>query len=490
MVGHNQKFLDLWRIPPELARARDDERLIAYVLDQLRDPRSFTEKIRQLYAQHHGVSFDVLEFLDGRLYERYSQPQMRDGEPVGRVWSFRDVTDRRRAEVTRRRLEEELFQAQKMEALGRLAGGIAHDFNIILTAIVSYTEIARLDAGDQPAILESLDEVLRAGKRARDLVNQILIFSRTRAQERVPLRLRPVVAEALQLLGSSLPRGLQWSFEPVGEDLVVLADPTQVHQVVMNLGINAGQAMGRGEGRLTVRLEPGTVAAGAAAPAAGLAPGDYMVLTVQDDGPGMDAPTVARIYEPFFSTKAPGKGTGLGLAMVHTIVRNHHGGIEVESVPGGGTTFRVYFPVEPEEAFQEGAGRKAVRSDATGGRRVLLVDDEPRIAGAARVLLERVGYRVEIETDAAAALARFTEEPGAFDVLITDLHMPGMSGFELVERVHVLCPGLPIIVATGSPRGLSGERSIAPGVTAVVEKPYTIAALASALEAALRTVQP
>jgi signal transduction histidine kinase len=488
VVGHNQKFLDLWRIPPELAGARDDERLITYVLDQLRDPKSFTEKVRQLYAQNYGVSFDVLEFLDGRLYERYSQPQMRDGEPVGRVWSFRDVTDRRRAEVTRRRLEEELFQAQKMEALGRLAGGIAHDFNNILTAIVSYTEIARLDAGDQPAILDSLDEVLRASKRARDLVNQILIFSRTRAQERVPLRLRPVVAEALQLLGSSLPKGLQVSFEPAGEDRVVLADPTQIHQVVMNLGINAGQAMGQNGGQLTVRLEPSSVAAGAAAPAPGLAPGEYMVLTVHDDGPGMDAQTVARIYEPFFSTKAPGKGTGLGLAMVHTIVRNHHGGIEVESAPGGGTTFRVYFPVETEAA-RDGAGRRAARSGAPGGQRVLLVDDEPRIAGAARVLLERVGYRVEIETDAATALARFTGDPGAFDALITDLHLPGMSGFDLVARVHALSPGLPIIVATGSPRGLPGERSLGPGVTSVVEKPYTIAALASALERALRTVE-
>jgi PAS domain S-box-containing protein len=353
VAGHNQKFLDLWGIPAEMADARDDRKMIAYVLDQLKDPGSFTRKIGQLYDQPDAVSSDLLEFHDGRRYERYSQPQKLDGKTVGRVWSFRDVTERHHAEAARRRLEAELFQAQKMEALGRLAGGIAHDFNNILTAIVSYTELARLDSEDRPAAQESHDEVIRASHRARDLIKQILVFSRSKSEGRIPIRLGAIVTETLGQLQASLPEGVQVVVEPFGDDRVVLADPTQIHQVVMNLCVNAGHAMGGAGGRMAVGLEHATVAEEPVPAVPGLPPGAYMVLKVTDTGPGMDQATLARIYEPFFSTKAAGKGTGLGLAVVHSIVRNHEGGIAAESVPGRGTTFRVYFPVwngSPAEA--------------------------------------------------------------------------------------------------------------------------------------------
>jgi signal transduction histidine kinase len=350
VVGQNQKFLDLWRIPPELVATRDDARLIASVLGQVRDPDGFLSKIRQLYGEPDAVSFDVLEFLDGRVFERYSQPRKLDHTTVGRVWSFRDVSERRRAETARRRLEEELFQAQKMDSLGRLAGGIAHDFNNILTAIVSYTELALQDAADRPDVRESLAEVLRAANRASDLVRQILVFSRTRAEQRVPVGLPQIVGEALQLLQSTLPRRVVVVFEPIEGGPPVLADPTQIHQVVMNLGLNAGQAMREAGGTLTVRLQPTTVVPGAEPPVPGLAPGRYMALSVSDTGVGMGEETLARIFEPFFSTKAPGEGSGLGLSVVHSIVRNHEGGIAVVSARGGGSTFTVFLPVaEPED---------------------------------------------------------------------------------------------------------------------------------------------
>lgn len=346
VVGHNQKFLDLWRIPAELADARDDERMIAYVLHQLRDPGSFTRRVKEVYNQPDAVIADELDFRDGRVYQRYSQPHKLDGETVGRVWSFRDITEAVRSEETRRRLETELFQAQKMEALGRLAGGIAHDFNNILTAIMSYSDLAKLDAGENPAVVESLDEVQRAGRRASELVKQILVFSRTRAQGRVPLHLAPVIAETAQLLRSTLPAGVQLEVLCTPPDDAVLADPTQIHQVVMNLGVNAGHALDGTGGRIRISLAPADLDDGTFPAAPGLRPGRYMVLAVSDDGPGMDQATLSRIYEPFFSTKAPGKGTGLGLAMVHSIVRTHHGAIAVESSPGSGTTFKVYFPVD------------------------------------------------------------------------------------------------------------------------------------------------
>jgi signal transduction histidine kinase len=347
VVGHNQKFLDLWRIPAELVAAKDDERLIAYVLHQLRDPGSFTRRVKELYDQPDAVSSDALEFRDGRIYERYSQPQKLEGETVGRVWSFRDVTEASRSEETRRRLEAELFQAQKMEALGRLAGGIAHDFNNILTAIMSYSDLAKLDATGNAAVLESLDEVQRAGRRASDLVSQILVFSRTRAQGRVPLHLAPIVSETVQLLRSTLPAGVVVELACSATDHPVLADPTQIHQIVMNLGVNAVHALSDQGGKIRVSLDPAEVDDGPFPAAPGLPPGRYMVLTVSDDGAGMDQATLGRIYEPFFSTKAPGKGTGLGLAMVHSIVRAHQGAIAVESAPGAGTSFKVYFPVDP-----------------------------------------------------------------------------------------------------------------------------------------------
>jgi signal transduction histidine kinase len=345
VAGYNQKFLDLWGIPADVVATADDGRLVASVMGQLRDPNGFTAKIRELYQAPDAVSFDVLEFLDGRVFERYSQPRKVEGTTVGRVWSFRDVSERRRAETARRRLEEELFQSQKMESLGRLAGGIAHDFNNILTAIISYTELAQQDAADRPEVTESLSEVLRAAHRASDLVRQILVFSRTRAEQRVPVSLHRIIGEALKLLQPALPRQVDVVFDPGEEDLPVLADPTQIHQVLTNLGLNAGQAMRQGGGTLTVRLRPATVVPGVPPPAPGLAPGPYLAVSVSDTGRGMDDQTLVRIFEPFFSTSAPGEGSGLGLSVVHSIVRNHGGGISVESEPGQGSTFTVFLQV-------------------------------------------------------------------------------------------------------------------------------------------------
>jgi len=345
VVGHNRKFLTLWNIPDRVLATGDDSKLVASVRGQLRDPEGFAAKIRQLYQAPDAVSFDQLEFLDGRVLERYSQPRKVDGITVGRVWSFRDVTERHRAEATRRRLEEELFQSQKMESLGRLAGGIAHDFNNILTAIVSYTELAHQDAADRPEVRESLDEVLRASRRAADLVRQILVFSRTRAGQRGPVDLAAIVREALTLLQSSISKQVQVVFEVAPDVAPVLADPTQIHQVVMNLGLNAGQAMRESGGRLTIRLVPADVVAGRAPPAPGLVPGRYMAMSILDTGLGMDADTASRIFEPFFSTKPPGEGSGLGLSVVHSIVRNHAGAIAVESVVGEGSSFTVFLPL-------------------------------------------------------------------------------------------------------------------------------------------------
>ena len=259
----------------------------------------------------------------------------------------------REATRQRRRLEEELSQAQKMESLGRLAGGIAHDFNNILTAIVSYTEMAQEDSADRPEVSAHLSEVLRAALRASDLVRQILVFSRTRSEARVPVSLPQIIRDALQLLEPALPGVVTVEFDPGTGHRMVLADPAQMQQVIVNLGMNAGQAMREG-GTLRIGVLPVVVAPGGNPPVPGLAPGKYMVVSIADTGPGMDPETRERIFEPFFSTKAPGEGSGLGLSVVHSIVRNHQGGINVSSTPGRGSTFEVFLPASDE--LQDPAG--------------------------------------------------------------------------------------------------------------------------------------
>lgn len=485
VTGHNRKFLELWRMQADQVADGAVEHLAAAVRDQVKDPDAFEENTRRLYLRLDEVAMDMVEFRDGRAYERYSQPQRLDGRTVGRVCSYRDVTERRQAEAAKGRLEGELFQAQKMEALGRLAGGIAHDFNNILTAIVSHTEIAKIDSEGQPALVESLDEVLRAAYRARDLVGQILVFSRTRAHERIPIRLLAPVEETLRLLHSTLPKSIALELVPPGQDETVFADPTQVHQVVMNLVVNSAHAIGERNGRIVVRLAPISVGPGPVVPAPGLQVGRYMALSVEDDGAGMDAPTLARIYEPFFSTKAPGKGTGLGLAMVHSIMRNHHGGIGVESAPGQGTTFRAFFPVH-----QMGQETRTVEvpvelPSAGRGERVLLVDDEPSVVLAVGTLLRRAGYDVRTETDPTTVLALLTADPSSVDILVTDLSMPGMGGIELASRVTAVRPDLPIVLATGWDQGLSPDQLRKLGIRALIQKPYTSHRLAVVLSSVL-----
>ncbi len=402
------------------------------------------------------------------------------------VWSYRDLTDRRRAEETRHRLEEQLFHAQKMEALGTLAGGIAHDFNNILTAIMSYTELAAQDAGEHSEAREHLGYVLQASHRARDLVSQILTFSRSMPQHRTPVRLGQVVTDALALLRSTLPPSIEVVADCAQDETPVLADAAQIHQVVMNLCVNAAHAMEPLGGRLTVRLAPVEIPPAGTPATAGLGPGRYLLLSVKDTGVGMDATTAARVFEPFFSTREPGRGTGLGLAVVHAIVRNHGGTVAVESRLGAGSSFRVFLPVLVDQAPPSPVPIAALEPPRAGGEHVLLVDDEPAILSAARHLLQRLGYQVTALTDGSAAVAAVRERAGEFDIVVTDLRMPGMTGVEVARAVGEVAPGLPVVLVTGFNQGWTGERAREVGIRAVVEKPFTATRLGSVISEVLR----
>ncbi len=403
----------------------------------------------------------------------------KDGRYYGRIWAFRDLTAHRRAEQQKAALEAQLRQTQKLEALGTLAGGIAHDFNNILTAIIGNQELALMDLDAREDLRHALDGIGQASKRAKELVRQILTFSRKQQPERKPQSLQPIVAEVLSLLRASLPVTIEICPDLSPDAPVVLADGNQIHQVAMNLCTNAAHAMRGRPGCLTVGLALRVLDAVACQTLPDLRPGRYALLTIGDTGCGMGADVLARIFEPFFTTKGPGEGTGLGLAVVHGILKDHDGAIAVRSQPGVGTIFELYFP---EAVEAEAAIREADTSILRGrGECILVVDDEEAICAVIGAMLEKIGYSAETFDDPRAALERLRTAPAAFALLLTDRTMPHLSGPELVAQVHVVRPGLPAFVMSG----LSDEGPAADEEYGLVAKPIDIADLSRTLRHAL-----
>jgi PAS domain S-box-containing protein len=398
------------------------------------------------------------------------------------LYSSRDITERERAKQQRDLLEAQLRQAQKMEAIGTLAGGIAHDFNNILGAIIAYTDLALMDQGDAKAQKEDFNQILKASDRAKKLVEQILSFSRQQKQERRPVRLQPVIHEVLRLVRSTLPASVVLDVEIEADSPAVLADPTQIHQILLNLSTNASHAM-RGEGTLGVRLEHARVDAATAATVPDLRPGSYALLTVTDTGHGMDAQTLKRIFEPFFTTKPPGEGTGLGLSVAHGIVKEHEGAITARSEPGRGTVFRIYFPEHSVPGIEELSARAPLPSGR--GEHILVVDDEPAICHAVGRMLKRIGYSVALAASAQQGLAAFRDAPDSFHGVITDLAMPGMSGPDLATRLLEIRADIPILLATGFSGTWSRDTARAHGFRDLLQKPVSLGDLAGTLHEVL-----
>ena len=393
----------------------------------------------------------------------------------------RDVSERAREEETRERLEDALRQAQKMESLGTLAGGIAHDFNNILTAIVTNVELARADVAPTDPIVESLEDIATAASRATDLVKQILAFSRRQPSRRRVTSVLPILEEVSKLLRASIPAGVEIVTTAGADVPAVFIDPTQFHQMLMNLGTNAWQSIDRMTGKISLLLDAVSFAEGAPRPF-GLRPGRYTRVRVSDDGKGMDAAIVERIFEPFFTTKGVGKGTGLGLAMVHGIVADHGGAIAVESFPGVGTTFSVYLP--EAESVPSGSLESPPQA-LRGSGRVLLVDDEEALVRSTARVLSRLGYQVTRFVRAVEALEAVRADPDRFDVVVTDQNMPEMSGLELARSISSLRPALPIVLVTGN-RTQSDDELGAANVRYRLDKPYTAELLSEVLARALK----
>jgi signal transduction histidine kinase/ActR/RegA family two-component response regulator len=383
----------------------------------------------------------------------------------------------------REQLEKQLLRAQKMEAIGTLAGGIAHDFNNILSGIMGYAELAQMTLNPGEEAHERLDQVLKGTNRAKELVRQILTFSRKDAPLKKRLALKGVVEEALKLLRATLPTNIEIQLNlDTGKD-VILADPTQVHQVVMNLCANAAYAMAEEGGTLRISLDnvtTGVNLAGKKLPAS-----NQMVrLRVADTGHGMDVEVLKRIFEPFYTTKETGRGTGMGLAVVHGIVENHGGTIAVNSEPGMGTCFDLRFPVV---SLPLAVGTDAAKNLPRGAESILLVDDEIYLAELGKDMLEQMGYQVDARSSSVEALAALHTGQGRYDLLITDMTMPDLTGDELAVRALKLCPDLPVIICTGYSERIDKERAAAIGARELLLKPLSLNRLATTVRQVLDT---
>ena len=404
-----------------------------------------------------------------------------NGDPVLLQGVTRDITERKRAEVERSRLSTQLMQAQKFESIGNLAGGIAHDFNNILSAVIGFTEIALDDVEKGSNIETDLKEIYRAGQRAKDLVKQILTFARKSEEEIKPIKPKTVIEEVLKFIRSSTPTTIEIK-QSITCGSSIMGNPTQLHQILMNLCTNAVQAMEEKGGTLEIGLADFRIGDTDAERGLKLKPGEYIKLTVSDTGTGISPDALDLLFEPYYTTKAPGEGTGLGLAVVHGIVESYGGEIRIESEPGNGSVFDIFFPVIKTDE----AGIADENEDLpTGSERILFIDDEAVIAKMAGQILERLGYSVTTKLNSIEALELFRSKPDDFDLVVTDMTMPCMTGDELAVEMTKIRPDIPVILCTGYSKKVSDEIDSQSRIKAFAYKPIVKADLAKTIRKVL-----
>ncbi len=467
----NQKFAAMWKIPPAVLLSQDDVAL-EYIRPQLANPDEFLARVRELYAYGDQASFDYIEFRDGRVFERYSQPQKIGDDIVGRVWSFHDISQQRLAETERRKIEAQFYQAQKMEAVGRLAGGIAHDFNNMLNVIIGQAELAakKIDAGSP--CQGNLEEIAKAARRSADLVRQLLGFARKQTIAPLVLDLNDTVEDMLKMLRRLIGEDIDLLWKPAANLWPVKIDPSQVSQLLANLVVNARDAIS-GNGKIVIETDNAEFNETYCGQHAGFIPGQYVLLAVSDDGCGMDKETMDLLFEPFFTTKPLGQGTGLGLATVYGIVKQNNGFINVYSEPLQGSTLKIYLPrvrseLTPQPECQPGYEMPH------GSETVLLVEDEPALLEIGEELLQYLGYKVIIAASPNQAIQLAKEYDDEIHLLLTDVVMPEMSGRELGQKISALRPAIKILFMSGYTANVIAHQGVLDEGVHFLQKPFSL----------------
>lgn len=450
VIGKTAADLDLWYNPEER------EKLTAGIAQH--------GKIENLEAKFRLKDGSVITALMSAVLIR-----LKDKPHVLTI--TRDISEMKSAQEEHEQLKTQLIQAQKMEAIGTLAGGIAHDFNNILGAIIGYAEMALYDTQKDSMEHYNIDQVLRAGHRAKDLVKQILAFSRKSEQDKNVISLASVINETLKLLRASLPTTIEIKQNIESNLDAIFADPTQMHQIVMNLCTNSAHAMRDRGGILTVDLHNVDLHINQASQYPELNPGPYVKLSISDTGHGMDSAIMHRIFDPYFTTKEKDKGTGMGLAVVHGIIRGHGGGIQIQSEPGKGARFDILFPVMAKQTETETEELKAL---PTGNEHILLIDDEETLIDLGKNMLKKLGYKVETRTSPLEALEIFRAAPRKFDLVISDMTMPGMTGDILASELMNIRSDIPVIICTGYSERIDEQRAMDLGIKGLMMKPFTI----------------
>jgi len=473
-IFSNRRFLELWRIPESLADTGDDNAMLVFVQDQLVDPGGFLRRVQWLYGTAE-IHSDTIFFKDGRLFERYTIPMVIDDAVIGRLWSFRDITDRKQAEEEKEKLRTQLQQAMKMEAIGRLAGGVAHDFNNILTVIAGYCELLMQKVGKESPMLGELEQIKRAGDRAALMTQQLLAFSRKQIIEPKVMQLDRQVAEVLAMLARLI--GENIALQTItGKSLgSVKIDPGQFQQILMNLVVNARDAM-PGGGKIVIETANVTLDEVYRVLHPYVIPGRYVMLAVSDTGQGMSEEVQSHVFEPFFTTKERGSGTGLGLATTYGAVKQSGGYIEVDSEVGKGTTFKIYLP-----RVEEGGKslKDALLVDLPGGAEtVLLVEDEDSVRNLCSRILGELGYQVVQARSGAEAVA-VAGRADRVDLLLTDVVMPGMSGKELATQLVLRHPEMKVLFMSGYTDDAIVHHGVLDEGVSFIGKPYTPSALAT-----------
>jgi PAS domain S-box-containing protein len=481
IISFNRRFIDLWGVPFDAVESKSDEQVLQSVMDKLANPEEFIGELEHLYEDRDETSRDEIALKDGRTFDRYSAPMLGpDGKYYGRVWYFRDITEKKK-------LEAQLLRTQRLESVGRLASGIAHDLNNILAPMLMAPPLLRKAVQD-PELRSLLDLIETNAQRGSDIIKQLLTFGRGVEGERVPVQLRALVLDMAGIIRETFPKNITVRRETPPETWPVKGDATQLHQILMNLCVNARDAMPKG-GTLTLKLENHELDEPFARMTPGARPGRYVCLSVTDTGQGIAPEHLDKIYDPFFTTKELGEGTGLGLATVLGIVQSHDGFIQVHSQPRCGTQFKVYLP-----ASETAEGQPANQTDQLlpqgHGELVLMVDDEESVRQVTRQLLECNGYRMIEAVNGTAGIAQYVAHQKEVQVIVTDLIMPVMDGSAFIRVLRRMNPQVRVVVMSGQQikSGLLADFGVPD--EARLAKPFSGAMLLQTLQRVLHPEAP